>query len=336
MNKEPHTDGLIVQYLLGSLSEEETERLDELAIVDDEFAVRLQLVENDLVDAYVRGDLSGEILERFTSSYLASPKRREKVRFAQVFQRAPDQDVITAQAEIRRRKQSRVSLAVESVPRSGWLRGLFSTGRPALIWGIASIVLLLVIGGLVVQNRRLQNEVGQAQSERASIQQRERELQTDLEAQRSAASEKEREIESLRDKVAQLEEPHSSDSSGGQSSTTPEHLTVPVDLAPQLRGISRLPTVSIPAAADLVTMQLELESDDYPIYRAELKELPGGRGVWSAGRLRARAKGDGKAVVVNLKPGILKSQRYIIEISGVSAGGAAEIVGSYPFEVKKK
>ena len=330
-----HTNGVIAQYLLGSLSEEETERLDELAIVDDEFAGRLQLVENDLVDAYVRGELSGEMLERFTSFYLSSPKRREKVRFAHVFQTAPDRDVVTAQAETQPARRSEVVLADQSVSSPGWLRGLFPAWRPALVWGAASIAVLLVIVGLVVQNRRLQDQISQAQSERASTQQRERELQADLDKERSAVSEREREVESLRDKIAQLDQPRSTDSPGGQSSGSPEH-PVTVDLAPQLRGISQPHSVSIPAAANLVIMQLELESGDYPVYRAELKEQPGGRVVWSGGRLRARAKGDGKALVVNLKPGLLKSQRYVIEVSGIPASGAAEIVGSYLFEVKKK
>jgi hypothetical protein len=193
-----------------------------------------------------------------------------------------------------------------------------------------------VIAGLVVQNRRLQNQVGQAERERASTQQRERELQAALEAQRSAASEKESEMEDLRDKIAQLEVQRSTDSPGGQSSGSPEHLTVTVDLAPQLRSISQPPTVSIPAAAGLVIMRLELESGDYPVYRAELKEQPGGRVVWSGGRLRAHAKGDGNTLVVNLKRGLLKSKRYAFEVSGISASGGAEIVGSYRFDVKKE
>ncbi len=331
MDKETHTDGVIVQYLLGSLSEEETERLDELGIVDDEFAGRLQLVENDLVDAYVRGELSGETLERFTSFYLSSSRRREKVRFAQVFQTVPDRDVVTAQAESRQRKRSEYSLADESGWRPGWLRRFFSNQRPALLWGVASIALLLAAVGLVAENRRLHNQVDQAQLERGSIQQRERDLQTDLDEQRLEASEKEKEMESLRDKLAQLDQPRSTGSSA------PEHLiVVPVDLAPQTRGLSRLTVVSVPAAADLVTMQLELESGDYPFYRAELKALPGGQVVWSGGRLRPRAKDGGRAVVVNLPPRLLKSQRYVIEVTGISARGAAEIVGSYPFEVKKK
>jgi hypothetical protein len=45
-------------------------------------ASRLCAVENDLVDAYVRGTLAGGMLERFESFYLASPRRHEKVMIA--------------------------------------------------------------------------------------------------------------------------------------------------------------------------------------------------------------------------------------------------------------
>jgi hypothetical protein len=73
------------RYLLGLLPEDEAERLDELSLTDDEAAWRLSAVENDLVDAYVRGELSGETLQRFNSYYLLSPIRRAKVTFAQTW-----------------------------------------------------------------------------------------------------------------------------------------------------------------------------------------------------------------------------------------------------------
>src|SRR5258708_2841516 len=75
-------DEQLVQYLLGTLPENESEPLDALSIVDDAFALRLAAVENDLVDSYVRGELSGETSERFESFYRDSPARREKLSFA--------------------------------------------------------------------------------------------------------------------------------------------------------------------------------------------------------------------------------------------------------------
>jgi hypothetical protein len=76
-------DEAVIQYLLGSATEEQTELLDRLSVADEDFAARLKAVEDDLVDAYVRGELAGEMLERFRTYYLASPLRREKVKFAE-------------------------------------------------------------------------------------------------------------------------------------------------------------------------------------------------------------------------------------------------------------
>src|SRR5689334_942847 len=80
-----YDDRVLIQYLLGSMPDEDAGRFDELSVVDDAFSARLSEVENDLVDSYVRGELSGETAERFQSFYLTSPRRREKVRFAETF-----------------------------------------------------------------------------------------------------------------------------------------------------------------------------------------------------------------------------------------------------------
>ena len=86
-DKHEYDEQLITRYLLGAVSGEEAERLDELSISDDEFAWGLNAIENDLVDGYARGELSGDTLERFKKFYLSSPKRLEKVEFAKTLLR---------------------------------------------------------------------------------------------------------------------------------------------------------------------------------------------------------------------------------------------------------
>jgi hypothetical protein len=76
-------DQAVIQYLLGGATEEQTELLDRLSVADEDFARRLQALEDDLVDGYVRGELSGETLQRFRTFYLSSPLRRSKVQFAE-------------------------------------------------------------------------------------------------------------------------------------------------------------------------------------------------------------------------------------------------------------
>ena len=82
----PISDERLIEYLLGA-SGDETELLDERGIADDAIASRLTALENDLVDAYVRGELPEATRERFRAHYLASEHRREKVRFAEALAR---------------------------------------------------------------------------------------------------------------------------------------------------------------------------------------------------------------------------------------------------------
>jgi hypothetical protein len=75
-------DQYFARYLLGLLPAEATNRMDEMSVVDTAIALRLRVVEDDLVDAYVRGTLDTEALGHIEAFYLSSEYRRRKVRFA--------------------------------------------------------------------------------------------------------------------------------------------------------------------------------------------------------------------------------------------------------------
>ena len=92
LHESGHDDQQLVRYLLRLLPEEDAERIDDLSISDDEVSWRLRVVENDLVDAYVSGTLTGETVERFESFYLSSERRRQKVKFAGSFLGSVDQE----------------------------------------------------------------------------------------------------------------------------------------------------------------------------------------------------------------------------------------------------
>ena len=71
MNSPQYNNNLLMQYLLGGLSEMQVEEFDELSIIDDEFASQLGEVENDLIDAYVQGTLTGQTHAQFEARYLS-------------------------------------------------------------------------------------------------------------------------------------------------------------------------------------------------------------------------------------------------------------------------
>lgn len=338
LNKQPYDDKLLTEYLLGLLPEGDAETLDELSFTDDEMAARMRAVENDLVDAYSRGELPGSMVERFNSYYLSSPTRQAKVAFARGLRKVIDRSVATERAE---RRPGVVELSPIQKPVTGknLLRRFFVVPSTALEWGLVTAVLLVLVAGgwLLSENSRLQNQVRQAQGEREVLLSRERELQSQLQAQQSTDSEKEHVLESLRNRVARLEQP--TDEQQGGKPQPPEATTEPniiaFTLAPLRRGIAGIVDIPISADTDYVTMQLELEPSDFTLYRAELKALPAGQVVWKSRKLRSRATGDVKVVAVTVRATLLKSQRYQMEVYGISSGGSSEPIGSYAFRVMK-
>jgi hypothetical protein len=66
-------------------------------VTDAEFADALAAAENDLIDAYVQGELTGVVLQQFKSHYLASSRRRAKVEFAQAIQHLAEKDEAAAE-----------------------------------------------------------------------------------------------------------------------------------------------------------------------------------------------------------------------------------------------
>jgi hypothetical protein len=140
MSNQRYNEQEMTDYLLGSSSEEDTERFDAISVTDREFADQLDATENDLVDAYIHGELTGATLERFETHYLTSTPRRDKVEFARSFQTYAQQHAGTF---------------VSSQPKR---RGLlaewfFPSGRPktprsVLPWGlVATAVVLLTFAG---------------------------------------------------------------------------------------------------------------------------------------------------------------------------------------------
>lgn len=342
MNKQIVNENVITDYLLGTLPEEETVRLDELSFTDDEFASALSIAEKDLVDAYVQGELKGKRLEQFNSYYLASPRRREKVRFSQVFQTFAEKTI-----ETRAVSQSNIE---HQSKKNSWFNRFFSFPSFAFQWGLAaaSIVLLLVVGWLAVDNYRLRQQEKATQTRREALQKREKELEEQLKNQQSNNSETENELARVREELAKLEEEKKqieiekrkaeeqqraqSRQTNGQSSES----IVAFNLEPPKRGTGQPVILNVPASANYLSIRLEMESDDFPLYRVTLKNTANNQTLWRSGKLKTKTKGDGKSLLIKFRSGLLKEQNYILEVSGLSDEGAVENIIGYPFRVVKE
>jgi len=329
MTNQPVDEGTITDYLLGATSEAETERLDEISLTDDDFAARLHAVENDLVDSYISGELFGDTVARFNSYYLASPKRREKVRFAQTFLAFGDKDA-AAQAE----KIQPITPGRKKVVREPARFSLFALPRLRLQWGLAAFALVILLAGgyLMFQNVRLRDQMARTQTQRAELEHREQELQRELAEQRSADAETEKELARVREQLAQLDQQLAARAEPVKPDREPRDLNViAFNLSPQIRGIGQIPIVSVPGGTDQVALTLELEATGFPAYRAALKNPGTGQILWRSGKLKASV--NTKAVRVSVPARILNTQNYVLELSGISTTGQGETVSSYPFRV---
>jgi hypothetical protein len=303
VSKQPIDEKMMVDYLLGRLPESETERLDELSIADDEFAEKLRSVENDLVDSYVRGELSGNVLDNFKSHYMQSSRRREKLAFAETFVNTID--------------NSKSALPEESTVRTYRRKVFFTT--PAFQWGFAAaaLVILLLSGYLIFENFRLRNEIELARTNQESLKQREQELQRKLAEQHSSDIATKNELERVRQKLAELEQ---------QLGPTEQPKLLAFNLSPQTRGIGKIPVINVPKETEYILMNLDLELNDFSLYEAILKD-PATNGVlWRSDKLKANSANK---LQIRLPLSLLKTQNYFVDVSGNSG----EIVSSYPFKL---
>jgi len=317
--EQPESSELLTRYLLGALSQEEAERLDERSIADDEFVLRLDAVENDLVDAFVRGELSGESLERFESVYLSTSRKAEKVEFAKAMLRFQERSAAAAVQQSGAKTPSGARRkASDDHATWSWL----AVPRLELQWTFAAATLLMVFASayLITKNEWLGRRERAAHEREVAAERRATDLERQLSDQRSASASAQKELEELRASVP----------------VTESLKTITVLLLPPTRGAGQIPTVSVTPGTDRVTLRLQLEGDDFPSYQVALREPAVNRIIWSSPRLRARLEGQAKAISVSLSAGLLKQQNYIVELTGIPTRGSKELLTGYVFRVVLK
>lgn len=303
-------DQQMVRYLLGLLSDEEADRLEEATIVDNEVAARLRSVEDDLVDAYVSGALDGNMLESFESFYLASPRRREKVKFAERFLSAVDRAPAPQNAlppppeagEIRRLS-----------PRRQTSSRMASRARRA--WPLAVAALLILgCGALLLQDIRLRQELTEAQRDGVARNHRAASLAKQLDEQRAVTVETQKALDRIQ--------------------ATRPVVTTALVLLPQMRATGPVSTIAVPPGTDLVAFDLRLEVNDFDRYRVALKDPATNRIVWRSETLTPSPSRRPLTIPVAVPASVLKPQHYSLDLTGSRSTGAYESVGSYAFQIE--
>ena len=238
-----YDDHTLTEYLLGRLPEQEAERIDEESLIEESLSWQLRVVEEDLIDAYVRGTLDGETKALFEASYLTSERRRAKVQFATDFLATIDRAGATVPAP-RAEEATAAGLLASDASRAA---------RRSPIWLLAAAAAIVIgVGGFGwYQQTRLRQELTLAQQDRNALDRRVRALERELTDQRAGRAQASTDL-------ARVRTPGPGAAAATTDSAAPPPATVahptgrPRRPAPRGGGVDRL----LPAAGTPATFAL--------------------------------------------------------------------------------
>jgi hypothetical protein len=309
------------QYLLGELSKEERLQLEETYFADDDFFEQLLIAEDELITAYVHGDLSKSEMGRFETNFLASLEQREKVEFTKVLIKYfPASSVVKPP-----------TIHPEPVSWRHSFTAFFRSQSLALRYSFVVGLFVFVCSGLwlLLETRQLRAQLEQTQMERAALEQQEQKLQKQTADQRIR---NDRLVEGLQKEQGRsdlLEQ----ELAGLKSRP---HITSFVLTSSLIRGDKGQKKLVIEPETELLQLRLNMENDPgYKSYRAVLQTVEGDE-IWKEDRLKIRSSNFGKVAVMSLSPGLLTTGDYIVTLFGITQEGNSDDICDYYFRVVKK
>ncbi len=162
-------DQLIRRYLLGGLTPRQREQVEQTVFTDSQYKERVQLIEAELIDEYLDGELTGDERSTFARHFLANPHQRLNVRIVEELkQLALQEEVRATAAEVAPPEPP--NLVPAPSPHRNWLAALRRQQMPLLV---ACLVLLIFSAGLILwfksESPQLENRLLYGHSPRANL-----------------------------------------------------------------------------------------------------------------------------------------------------------------------
>lgn len=325
----------IKRYLLGELSESEQTALEEKFFADPHVFDQILKTESELLDNYVRGRLPEESREQFERSYLATPGRRERVKFAEALALRIDQTEASKTAAAH--KADHASLSQKG---QRWQHLLLTLrGRRLALSVSITLVVSIAMGGLwsFIESRRLRREVAETQAARAEQERR----ALEMEEQRAATERKQAE-----ESTAELNRRQNTQPSSAQPSPTSTALATPAPATTFVTlhlsiGVTRSAdtsparTLVIPPGTKEVRLRLDLKENDYASYGVSLKEV-GGREIFGRRGLKSRPAKSGARLNLTLPAEGLSTGDYMLTLGGINQDGSVEDLSKSIFRIEKR
>lgn len=320
------------------------QRLKALLTADPQFQQRVKIVEDDLIDCFVKGQLTGEDLMRFRRYFLASSSRRERVKLAQGYLDdwavVQDAEPTPAQKAAQQVKAWLWPVSLQHQFARLWL----TLNEPFKIGAYAAMLLALAICGFLVFDAfRLRYNLTKSETALAETQEQTAALSQEVTQQQRAVENADEKIKRLREQLAQpsgLQTALANAATnalaalpGAAQAATP---TVAFANTPTTPVASvGLPTVPVTPGADDILFHLDLTRDTSASYRAELRALNSGQKLWESGTLKAREKDTGRIVEVKVPTSLFTPRAYTLKVIGLNGAVTTPYALHYSFRVNE-
>lgn len=300
------------RFLLGEMTQEERETLEAEFLADADIFDEICVAEDELVEAYIRGMLDLESKRKFETHYLKTKKGAEKLAFT----RSILENLQKGKNEIRTEENS-------SVWKS--LVAFFTT--PKLAFGAGFALLLITFTSWFLLKKPNETEIVKNATPTPSV-----ETETNLNAQTNQNSVVEILINTSNKEIV---------NTNSELKPTPKPTEAPKEkafvpnpvlalFAGTVRGNGKTNSVTIPKDAKGLNLQLNIESRDYKIYRAEIVDQDG-NSIFKSGKISAQ----GTRLNTSIPSAKLKKGDYIVKVYGINTENVEESVADFQFRVNK-
>lgn len=311
------------------MSDQEKVRIEESYFDDDKSFQELEIIEDELVDNYVRGQLSAAEREHFEKLLRSSARLSRRVQFARMLanrigQQSGNPAINPVAAEI---------TPVMFTGKQSWWQKIFDLNQPGRKFAIAgSAVIVLIIVGLLFgwmqlreSSRRLQNERAALQQQRETLDAQSREqtsklnqLAADLEKERNLRAEDQKLIESL------------GKESGKEEAVAPTFASLFLSPGTSRDTSATGQTLNLRPAQKEVRLFFSV-GDEYKTYEATIINQDGNE-IVNRGGLKPRQTRSGKQIILQFPVARISDGSYVVRVSGQTPTGA-EAFNNYAFHV---
>lgn len=292
----------------------------------DEDFEEIEIAEEELIDAYVRGELSLDERKLLEKGLRTSRQLRERLHFAKLLADAADR---TSAHEV---SSDRLQEQRPKARESWWPFWLTFAPRPAFQMAVATVAVVAVIGGagLLVDRISLRRQSQHLAAERAALEQQKLDLQKSLAEQRIA-------IDQITTKLREAEQKRETDEQriaeltqvlDQKSAASSVAVVANLSLSPIFRSGHEQEFTPDPRASKII-LHLVVDPVDYVGFVAQIKNSQD-KEIFNSPLSRPRSR---KIVTITISSKKLPPGLYTIQLSGTTPEGQTEPVSNYSFRI---